>query len=238
MGSEMCIRDRIEALQSWLQTQSFMMTDDFPSIMENMLLELIGNSNHAYEGGHDESGGDWCVSGYMARREDNDSQKDSYICYITGITLGRTISETLVQTKNPVAKSLIDQYVLHADGDKLTDESLLTASATHDAVSCSKAGGNGLTDFLHHFTRATAANHMDQRSYVISGQGHVHFFGPYKSTVESAQRKVRQTFNVLNSVNDPPDTDHVFAVNHTFPGTIVGVRFYLDEDDLIAKYGP
>ena len=120
--------------------------------------------------------------------------------------------------------------------DNLSPECLVTAAATHDSVSCSpEAGGNGLTDFLHAFTDVAASNDHERKSFVISGCGHVHFFGHYGKPDFTPDNRIRQTFNVQNSIYYPPDSNHVFHVNGHFPGTIIGVRFYLSREGLEQK---
>lgn len=229
----------MKTLKEWLSTQGFKMVGDFEYEMENLLLELIENSDHSLTGMEDDSGGDWAITGYMARRANGEVKGNnfSYVCYLTMVTMGNTIYDSLSKTTNPVARKYLDEYITHAPKhEKLSEECLMTAAATHDSISSREAGGNGLTDFLHRFSTVTAAEHLDKRSFVISGRGHVHFFGDYSSTVESALKRIRQPFNPFNSTKEPPDTNHVFTAEHSFPGTIVGMRFYLDQGDLIARY--
>jgi hypothetical protein len=222
----------LETLDSWLEQHGFKMVSKFMTQMESHILELIGNADHALLDSSDNTGGDWAISGYMARRG-----KNEYICYVTLITLGKTIFQSLSEHPNLVVKDYLEKYVAHKDAsEKLSEEALVTAAATHDTVSSRQAGGgNGLTDFLHGFTNATAASHKDLRSFVISGHGHVLFFGDYKKTNVTPEGRIRQTFNPEDSIYVPPDTSHVYHSERGFPGTIIGVRFYLDEEDLLAR---
>jgi len=228
----LAVEGYLKTLDSWLEEHGFKMVSKFMTQMESHILELIGNADHALLDPSDKTGGDWAISGYMAKRGDNE-----YICYVTLITLGKTIFESLSDHPNLVVKDYLEKYIVHKDSsEKLSEEALVTAAATHDTVSSRRAGGgNGLTDFLHGFTNATAANHKDLRSFVISGHGHVLFFGDYKKTNVTPAGRIRQSFNPEDSIYVPPDTSHVYHSERAFPGTIIGVRFYLDEEDLLAR---
>ena len=239
----------INTLEVWLDKHGFSMAERFAAKMERSLHELIENSNYAFDAKNDNadtaSGNDWALVGYMARRErcangssSDENDGEDYICYISMLTLGKTVFESLSEASSISVKNYLDKYNEHADKDpKLSVECLTTAAATHGGISSRIAGGNGLTKFLHSFSKAAAPD-TDRHSIVISGSSHVHFFGPYSPEERGPDGSIRQPFNEINQIYSPPDINHVFTAQHQFPGTIVSARFRLDKAYLQKKYGP
>jgi|GEM_PF-6802226 len=232
-GADACIA----TLDKWLEQFGFCIKDDFKDLLETHITEIIRNSDHSMMGDLDKTGGDWALSGYMVERTNDEQGKSDYICYMTLITLGRTIYENLKDNTNDVVSDYLEEYARH-ENEKigLTREALFTAAATHDSVSSRRlAGGNGLAEFLHEFTSATHAANKELSAFVISGHGHIRMFGDYSHTQRRLDGRVRQAFNSDGVIYEPPDHKHVYHASTFFPGTIIGVRFFLDQDDLVAK---
>jgi len=222
------------SLDSWLQEHDVCMTSTFLGDMENQLYELLDNADHAYNPLADNTGGDWAISGFMTRRD------EQYVCHISVITLGYTIYETLsgqLKPINPMVSEYLEKYIQHERScKKLSKEALVTAAATHSIVTNSQnGGGTGLTDFLYTFADAAAEPESERHSVVISGNGHVRFQDEYFLLNESLNSERRQAFNKHDSISFPPDSEYVYHASHKVAGTIVGVRFFISSQDLQAK---
>lgn len=227
----------VETLDSWLGAHGFSMKSQFKVQMEDQLFELLGNADHAYNGNCTDDGGDWAICGFMVARNNEKTKEKEHICHISVITLGQTIQETLENPPNEFVAERIKAYANHAETHTLLSrEALVTAVATHDDISCAEiGGGNGLTDFLSTFPNVAASLDKERNAVVISGCGHVRFKDKYASLIETARNSQRQPFNDYFSTDFPPDTNYVYHNDNRISGTVIGVRFNLDEENLAKK---
>lgn len=187
--------------------------------------------------------GDWTIRGYY------DPLHDEHNCEIAIFNFGKTIAETFIELpKDSYAFQVVQPYIeLHNKNglfsDKWTKETLLTLVALQGDISSKNVSitsdrGQGTVEMIQFFqkihTECCESGYVKSKMAVLSGSTHILFDGSYQMLEDSYGRKII-AFNKENSLALPPDNNCVKGFNSIlFPGTIISMKFILEETSLKA----
>jgi hypothetical protein len=203
--------------------------------LSSLITEVIGNA--------EEHGGRWYTIAYFHQSDDRLGH-----CHIALFNFGRTICESLRElAASDELKSRIDSLIAkHNERGFLRgllnptweEEALVTLFALQEGVSrlsFTKKGrdrGNGTVNMIEFFNQLAGGS---QRMCLISGRTYILFDGKFdleKKVLENGEERRVIAFNRTNSLEIPPDRDHVRTLPLGFPGTIISIRFDLDRSNL------
>lgn len=210
--------------------------------LSSLVSEVIGNAEE-HSGRRD-----WWIGGYL--RQKNEAYGD---CHIAIFNLGKTLCESLqVLPSESLLRTSIEALVSeHASkgffgGPQWTEENLWTLYALQEGVSRRNTGwgdldiyGQGTADMIDFFQRLgqSPAAPTRPKMCLVSGRTHITFDGRYRMVPqETGEGEVRRiiAFNKSNDLREPPDADCVRTIKKNFPGTLIGLRFYIDPNHLRA----
>jgi hypothetical protein len=189
--------------------------------------------------------GNWTIAGFMARRTFGDATH--LICHITIMSIGSSIGETIELTSEIVRKKIEMYCDHHSKGISkrpYSRETLRTVCALQDGVSRFEqgvgkvTGGTGIMEFvgLVNDLGGSPSVELKPQLTIISGNSCIMFKDKYSNGVSEGEDEPRmQWFNSTNTLDEPPDPHYVYDLPYKLPGTIVTMRFTLDEDDLQKK---
>lgn len=208
--------------------------------LSSIVGEVIGNAE-------DHSGTlNWWVAGYL-HHESDASYGD---CHLTIFNFGRTLAQTLA--------SLPPDSLLRQRIDRLVDihttkgwfrlgwnrEALWTLYALQEAVSRHQRDPAKLTDrgqgtadlitFFQELGQSDAAA-SEPRMCIVSGRTHILFDNTYLMALQPTDTGKDRRIIALNDSNqleEPPNPKFVRTLRRYFPGTLISLRFFLDEEHL------
>jgi hypothetical protein len=183
---------------------------------------------------------DWYVVGYM------DKADDEHTCEIAIFNFGYTMAESF-QNLNPAsfAYSQVSPYVeLHKTRgwffDKWKEDDLITLIALQGHVSSKRQSpdsdrGQGTVQMIEYFQRikkeCVGSQGGEARMALVSGATHILFDGRYSLQKDKHGRYVI-AFNRNNDLNEPPDRQYVRRLGISFPGTILSIRFPMQQSQI------
>ena len=101
--------------------------------------------------------------------------------------------------------------------------------------------GYGTVDMIEFFQRLGQSPQSQPRMCVVSGRTHIAFDNRYHQmrpqVTQSGETRRIIAFNKDNNLEQPPEAGYVKQLRHFFPGTLIGLRFYLDKRHLRATGG-
>lgn len=168
------------------------------------------------------------------------------------INFGKTIAESIndllqKNTSDKNIKKLRRQINLWSskNQDKLTGKidlnSLYTLYALQDGVSgklsdLDPTRGRGTIKLIETFQNLgdSLDESLNPQMCIISGDSYIRFTKDYKIKKMANGRKII-AFNKNNNLNILPDENNVFKLKSFFPGTIISMDFYFDENYIISK---
>lgn len=227
----------VHSVNEWLGNlePSEKLTDYGASSLKTVIAEALNNSErHGRRGGD----GEWVTAGFMARRPmlKDGKMVPVHICNIGLMNLGRPISETIRESPKNVFDQL-NRYLAKHTGSELSADTLATLFALQDGISRveqsddSPSGGTGMMDIVE-FANSVGVTHaegLDTRVAIVSGSSYVRFSGMYREGQATPTGRRLQWFNASNSVDVLPSKDHVMDLPYAFPGTLVTLRFIIDQ---------
>ncbi|MEP4926247.1 MAG: hypothetical protein ABJT31_00595 [Hyphomicrobiales bacterium] len=204
--------------------------------IQSILAEMLNNAERHSDG--ERGDGRWNVSGFLARRTDDDLGETRLHAYLGIVNLGDTFAESLGRSSPDLAEKL-DSYVEKAisAGAKQSRETLLTLAALQDGITCDpekwekEQGGVGLPSMLDVVSGlgATLSHGHAPKITILSGRSCICLRTPYvKGLRDNPEAPRTLWFNPNNDRGHPPDTDFVYDVPVGFPGTIISMGFVLD----------
>lgn len=234
-----------DALNGWLSHPEIgvSLTGRGIEKIKNLLGELLENAERHSDGGRRD--GSWAVSGFMARRYDEQADEWVYRAYLGIVSVGDSFSKSLERALPNVRNSL-DQYVrsMRKKGAPQSDKTLRTLAALQDGVTCAadadedNRGGFGLQEMLNLVSLLGETSDPERRPRVtiLSGSSCIMLREPYiRGMAKSNDDPTRVLWcNPLNSKDVVPDQDYVFNLEPGLPGTVISVGFVLDPDYLKA----
>jgi len=201
------------------------------------ICEILDNAQrHGREGGD----GEWIATGFMARREiDVDSiPQKMHICHMSFFNPGQSISASIVRAPAETIDQ-VKKYIAMHRAYGLSEQTLATVFALQDGISCvpqgngQSSGGTGIMDVIE-FTNNVGKTHLSgiqPKVAIISGRAYISLDHPYSTGVSAKGGKRRlQWFNSQNSAREPPSGTHVKDMPIDFPGTIITMRFVIDDE--------
>lgn len=235
--SEKVTDELADCISDWLATfdEPSDLTKGAQRYMGDAILEVLCNAErHA----HQNSRGGWYIAGFMARRE-SESGDDRYICHIGIVSLGATIEKTLLNSSqdNEVFWDLMADYQ-KLGGRDLTDGQRATILALQDGVSCRPAesdspGGLGMQDLMFGVSYLGAGRGRPKSGItIVSGRTCISVKPEYMPSPDRRIKPGTIWLNEKNSGTIPPDDECIFDIGIDFPGTLIGLRFELDQVNL------
>ena len=236
-----------DALNSWLaqaktknNTGTLKLNEDGVGWIKALLGELLENAERHSDG--DRRDGSWAISGFMARREEND--EFVYRIQVGIVSIGDTFSESLKRAtfkqKDRIEAYLSDMKKL---GAKQSNSTLRTLAALQDGVTCVQEadedgrGGYGLMEMLalSNLLGATAVQEKLPKITIISGASCIMLNDPYTAghiTDGTTDGPRYQWCNSENTAKSLPDDANVFDLQTGLPGTVISIGLTLDTDYL------
>lgn len=232
-----------DALNKWLSHPDIgvSLTDRGLGKIKNLLGELLENAERHSDG--ERRDGRWAVSGFMARRYDDDAGDWVYRAHLGIVSIGDSFSKSLERAL-PEVRNSIDEYVrsMRKKGAKQSDKTLRTLAALQDGVTCAadadsdNRGGFGLQEMLDIVSLLGETPVPDRRPRVtiLSGASCIMLRAPYIRGLPISNDDPTRVLwcNPLNSKDEVPDQSFVFDLEPGLPGTVISVGFVLDPNYL------
>ncbi|MCS4190700.1 hypothetical protein GGP51_002183 [Salinibacter ruber] len=244
--NERTVTDFIKYINHCLSEYGYALTESGGKHIARLTSEVINNCE-------DHSGrGDWWVGGYM-RMNQNEMFGDCHVCIFNfGDTIYETIKDIPKDTNTYKSiKSLINKHCggkqIPIVGGGFGEEQLWTLYALQQGVSRFKGDeegtgidrGQGTTDMIRFFQMLgqTEQFNIQPKMCVLSGSTHILFDGEYRMSKEKSKKGEREiiAFNDENQLSNPPDPQKVRKISSYFPGTVISMRFYIDQNYLMKK---
>ena len=197
--------------------------------LHKIITEVLGNAE-------DHGDGVWWLAGHMRKPQPEQPFAEWELSLLN---FGASISDTLRQMPDGPERDSVEQLVSEHRRQGIfnsawTEDGLWTFYALQEGISSNVKGqgtvaGMGLTDLLEAFTRlgATNAPGFHPRLCLLSGTTHIVFDENHAVTRDRNDRRII-ALNSSRSLSDPPDAGTVSSLWPPFPGTLVGIRFFLD----------
>lgn len=219
-----------------LRTQGHELSSKGRNRFSNLIGEAITNcENHAGEFKQ------WFALGHYYMKPEEDFGEFNLVLF----NFGSSIYE---QLKNSNLHSSIEQDLKrltkrhNAWFRKNWDEEVLwTLYSLQEGVSRLKSDeekgkdrGVGTIRLLEAFQKIgqTHDEEMEPLMSIISGNTYIHFNNKYppvfEKNIDGTQLKVI-AFNKSNDLNEPPDSGNVKKINNYLPGTVISMKFYLQD---------
>ena len=80
------------------------------------------------------------------------------------------------------------------------------------------------------FQGLSSAQDRTAKMCVLSGNTHIMFDAKYRMQRTNRGRII--AFNKENSLTKPPDRNYVQHIDETFPGTLISLQFFIDQEHL------
>lgn len=214
-------------------------TDLGKAYLASLAGEILGNAeDHSTQA-------DWWIAAYL-RRERASRVGD---CHITIFNFGVSISESLhLLPDNATLRVEIETLIREHRRRKnfirrhFTEENLWTIYALQEGVTRynDETGltlghrGTGTADMIEMFQTLGQTRSLDSKPKMclLSGRTHITFDGRFRmreeQTVDGETRRII-AFNEENDLFKRPDAGAVRTLRGMFPGTLISLRFYLDE---------
>lgn len=234
------VADHIAAhINHWLTALPLphQLTQDGAAQIKLFIGEILNNAER-----HSRSGGDgeWMYAGFMARRpveEGGSISETAHICHLSFYSPGRPIASSIQDAPASIREQIERYQAAHRDCP-ISPETLATVFSCQDGISRVKqgegnpTGGTGLMDvveFVSAVGRAPLAS-LEPKVAIVSGRAYINFSGRYANgTGSDIEPRRLQWFNEGNDVRTPPDSSHVMDLPVSFPGTLITMRFTIDE---------
>ncbi|MCS4173843.1 hypothetical protein [Salinibacter ruber] len=236
----------VQYIDRCLSNYGYRLTRDAKRYIGGLCGEIINNcEDHA---GRD----DWWIGGYM-RMNPNKEIGD---CHVAIFNFGDTISETIKEIDKASKtyssiKDLINKHCVGRQiplvGDKFEENQLWTLYALQQGVSRFRGNegthsadrGQGTTEMIRFFQELgqTKDSTIKPKMCILSGNTHIKFDGEYRMEETSSKWGNREiiAFNEDNSLEKPPDPNKVKKISSYFPGTVISLKFYVDQHYLSEK---
>lgn len=189
----------------------------------------------------------WYVAAYLRQPEG----KDFGDCHLTFLNFGPTLAETLksLETGSELRRRIEALVDLHRQSrffgilrPEWTEEGLWTLYALQEFVTRHFGSDNvlsrgvGTADMIEAFQSLgrSAESGYRPRMCIVSGNTQILFDDNPSHRMRAAELEgvggVRTiAFNAENDLRKPPDPGTVRKLKRFFPGTVISLRFYLDE---------
>ena len=234
-----------EYVNEWLSMLSppSNLTDFGAGRIKAFVTEVLNNAErHGRQGGD----GEWIAAGFMAKREVaiGDDSQSLHICHLAFYNPGRSIAESIQSAPTEVVAQ-IRRYASYHPSSKLTEDALSTVFSLQDGISripqggAYPTGGTGIMDIAEFVNAVGTFVHPDWRPRVaiLSGSTYISLHGDHSQGQSDGSGRRLQWFNARNDPTDPPSKEHVRDLPIKFPGTVITMRFVIDEQIIESETG-
>lgn len=237
------VTDRFcDAIDDWLGRPEInqSLTIEGRGWIGGIITEMLDNAERHSD--PENKDGEWSIAGFMARRVENN--EPVYRCYLAFMSVGATISESLLTCLPRIEQQIKVYCNRHArsDGKGPSIEALRTLYALQDTVTrdpeadSNGRGGFGFQEVMRfvHELGGTSKLGREPRITIISGSACIQLRPPHilgtRATDVGSPRVL--WCNAENSPMVAPDPAFVFDLQERLAGTIISVAFTLDPDYL------
>jgi hypothetical protein len=234
---ELTIDDLLKTINSWLAQMKMprKLNEDAQANIINMVGEILDNAERHSNIVH--GLGSWSVAGFMMKK--GDEGNDKLVCHLAFISEGCSIAESLMSGEDKTKAAAKNYYDGISRKTRLEKETCYTVYALQDGVTrlpTNRAiGGSGLMEIAE-----VAANLSEESKNavsqvtIISGKSCINFKTPYIRGLRGQNIGAPRTqyFNNFNQPTEAPDSSHVMDLKFPLPGTLISIRFTLEETAL------
>ena len=237
VGGELC-----NAINSWLSAcVNQELSQSGIRYVKTIVGECLDNAERHSRREY-ENDGDWMITGFMARR--NELSKSLFKCQLAFLSVGASISETILDGPDSTVREMEEYVGLHASSmanQSHADQHLRTVYALQDTVTrdhdaaLEGRGGTGFRDIVCLFADLAGSyeGQNDAKLAIVSGHTCLHID---HSQCDKVFPLPKERFNIwLNSDNDrwqPPTESSVLELESKFCGTLITMGFTLDPEYL------
>lgn len=229
-----------------LKRQAMELNEEGKRLLSRILGEVISNSE--IHGGEHST---WYTQGHYQIKDDNSFGEMQMLF----LNLGETIYEGLKNDSSDETKQKLTHILklqrknMNANWD---EEMIFTLFALQEGISRLKnsningyeSRGSGTVSMIEMFNDiGKSKNGLKPQMTIISGRTQIKFTDNYKmECVEFDKDMVFGTgekriiaFNKDNNIYLPPDGNNVIKMSEYFPGTVISLKFYLDNRYIISR---
>ena len=182
---------------------------------------------------------DWWVAAYLMPNGDGQWGH----CHITIFGFGDSLAESLKRLPRDARlrqkiEARVEQHTRWFSR-RWREDDLWTLYALQGKVSRQNKDrytigdrGQGTAEIIQAFHDLSGTRVSKPKMCLLSGRTHILFDDRYHMTRPSAESGRVIAFNAPNSLAEPPDSRYVRHLANRFPGTLVSLRFNLDEEHL------
>lgn len=211
---------------------------EFRGHLGRLVGEVLGNAeDHG-------SGHGWWASAYLRQPADRGYGD----LHITIFNFGPTLAESLQSMTPGPGRAPIEDLEEHHRREgyfspRWTPDELWTVATLQEGVTrhlgepSNVSRGVGMTEMVEAFKtlgRSTDQS-LEPRMCLLSGHSHILFLprhGLFESPDGDGIARKQITFNADRTLLVPPDSGVVTRLKHFFPGTLISLRFFVDEQYL------
>lgn len=229
-----------------LKTQSLELNDEGLRLLSRILGEVI--SNCEIHGGETAT---WYTQGHYQIKDDNSFGEMQMLF----LNLGETIYEGLVNDSSDETKSRV-YHILDCHRKNMNsswdEETVLTVFALQEGISRLRdkniegyeGRGSGTVSMIEMFNDiGKCENGLKPQMTIVSGKTQIKFTDDYQmkrvrfehDAVFGTGEKRIIAFNEKNDIYSLPDSNNVLKMSEYFPGTVVSLKFYLDNRYIVSK---
>ena len=232
----------VNYIDKCLMHNSYSLTADGKGTLGNMIGEILNNAED-----HSPMNTYYVTANYyIDKGEDNMNNENVGILNLSFMNFGYSIYEGLEQTKeeNKDVYSFLDGVYSELGKVPFSKENLFTLYALQDGVSRLKfqddSRGTGTMTFINCFF--SIGDYEDEfrdlspQLSILSGSTQLLCNNRYRP-FETEDGSFLLSLNKDNDLTKPPDEKNILPLKYKFPGTILSVKFCLNEAHIQSKIG-
>jgi hypothetical protein len=230
----------VSYIDKCLMYNSYSLTADGKGTLGNMIGEILNNAED-----HSPLNTYYVTANYYVDKGDsNDNKENVGVLNLSFMNFGYSIYEGLEQTKNENSDvySFLDGVYSELGRVPFSKENLFTLYALQDGVSRLKfqdlSRGTGTMTFINCFYSIGDYENVDRelspQLSILSGSTQLLCNNRYRP-FQSNDGSFSLSLNSENDLTKPPDKRNVLSLKYKFPGTILSVRFCLNEAHIQKK---
>jgi len=213
-----------------LRTMGFQLKAPAQGLLTSIVSEVLDNAEL-----HGNADGKWYAIGYF---NPNAANAVDSSCHIVLFNFGDTLHQTL--KRSPKLRKRMAELADIQNGPwwnfstKFKESTIWSLFALQEGVSRlsddpNEIGrGSGTVDMIEFFHQLSGG---EQRMCVVSGDAYILNDGTFKPGKDSQNNTVL-AFNADNDLSKPPDSRFVRALERSFPGTLISLRFPFNREHL------
>lgn len=227
----------VSYIDKCLMHNSYSLTADGKGTLGNMIGEILNNAED-----HSPLNTYYVTANYYIDKGENNENVG--ILNLSFMNFGYSIYEGLEQTQNDNKEvySFLNERFIELGKVPFSKENIFTLYALQQGVSRlkyqDKSRGTGTMTFINCFYSIgdyeNTARELSPKLSILSGTTHILCNNKYRP-FKSSDGSFLLSLNSENDLNKPPDDKNVLSLKYNFPGTILSVRFCLNEAHIQKK---